>query len=155
MIPPKWTKSENRPVSLKKAANTFVWLCHSSSDTLTRSLDILESRGPELWDSDGKLPDVGLIQDIYEAAKTIFSDPWFSSLWTLQEVVIRNDALILSATAEPVTVESGYLFSMIMLINICMNIHRRLSISLSEGTDPGGMEKRFSRPRPLFRTFFN
>ncbi|KAK6208484.1 hypothetical protein LQW54_006830 [Pestalotiopsis sp. IQ-011] len=115
----------------KNAANTFVWVCHSSSDALTRSLNVLESRSAESWYSGGKLSAVGLIQDIYDAAKT-----WFSSLWTLQEIVMRNDALILSATAEPVTVESRYLLHMIMLINTCMNIHGRLSISPDEGTDP-------------------
>lgn len=120
----------------KKAANTFVWLCHSSSDTLTRSFNILESRGPELWWTYGKLPHLSLVQDIYEAAKTIFGDPWFSSLWTLQETLMRNDALILSATAEPVIVDSEYFLHMVMLINTCVNIYERLNTSLDEGTDP-------------------
>lgn len=42
------------------------------------------------------------VESLQKSCIELFDDPWFSSLWTLQELVLRNDALILTREAEPV-----------------------------------------------------
>lgn len=40
---------------------------------------------------------VSIFNELETALHSVLSDPWFSSLWTLQEGVLRQDAMILSA----------------------------------------------------------
>lgn len=117
----------------RKASNVFVWLSHSCCETMATAMDVLDSKAPGIWSTDDidKL-DFGLVREIDEAVTVIFSDPWFSSLWTLQEIVLRNDALILTATGDSITLQSGYPLYMLMLINSCMNIYKKLNMFLGD-----------------------
>lgn len=45
---------------------------------------------------------VSLFDELETALHSVLSDPWFSSLWTLQEGVLRQDAMILSAEGQPI-----------------------------------------------------
>lgn len=117
----------------RKASNVFVWLARSCGQTLAAAMDVLESKAPGIWLTDDVDElDLGLVRDIDQAVTVIFSDPWFSSLWTLQEIVLRNDALILTATGDSITLQSGYPLYMLMLINNCMNINEKLNMFLWE-----------------------
>ncbi|KAI0552600.1 hypothetical protein F4679DRAFT_73500 [Xylaria curta] len=46
-----------------------------------------------------RIPQVRL-SSLEVSIKTLLSDPWFSSLWTLQEGILRQDAIFLSQEAE-------------------------------------------------------
>lgn len=57
--------------------------------------------------------------------QALFRDPWFSSLWTLQESVLRRDALILSRSAESVGLGADHAEGKVHLgifINACFNV---------------------------------
>lgn len=41
-----------------------------------------------------------LLRALERACGIMSQDPWFESLWTLQELIIRNDAVILSSTGD-------------------------------------------------------
>lgn len=45
-----------------------------------------------------------LLQVIHKSIGTILDDPWFSSLWTLQEMMMRDDALILTKEGREATI---------------------------------------------------
>lgn len=45
------------------------------------------------------------IRPVLQAMRELLEDPWFTSLWTLQEATLRRDALLLSRDALPVTLE--------------------------------------------------
>lgn len=47
-------------------------------------------------------PEDGGFHQLEEAVSRLFADPWFSSLWTLQEASLRQDAVFLSREGVPV-----------------------------------------------------
>lgn len=78
------------------ASQAFVWLSHSSANRLADTIFQLRLDREEIDYPDNPL----LLQALecsYENFRFIFRDPWFTSLWTLQELVLRNDFDILSA----------------------------------------------------------
>ncbi|KAL2154622.1 hypothetical protein VTH82DRAFT_3298 [Thermothelomyces myriococcoides] len=124
----------------KQAKATFVWLCRLRRDELstavngvqTYSVDFSEYfYGPETKKTKA-IPD-DLVQNLVKSFDYVFSDPWFSSIWTLQEVVLRNDALVFPAEGEPVPWDksdnklSTYLT---MFINTCQNVCKDLELAL-------------------------
>lgn len=90
----------------KKATRVYVWLSHLDHQQLTKQYLELENIAPCLWS--WNVMSTGLIRESVQklegAIQYILGDPWFSSLWTLQEVMMRNDALILTQTGESITI---------------------------------------------------
>lgn len=87
-----------------KAKSVGIWLTtiphqvlHPSLATITLSYLIYSSQSP----GDG-----GAYQ-LYKAITRLFDDPWFSSLWTLQEAFLRQDATLLSKEGLPVLLPPG------------------------------------------------
>ncbi|KAK0719181.1 hypothetical protein B0H67DRAFT_148650 [Lasiosphaeris hirsuta] len=124
----------------KRAKNTYVWLCSLDKAELSTAVDAVQQHGLDFSDyllgpnSKQAIPDE-LVQNLDDAFSCIFGDPWFSSLWTLQEVVLRNDALVLSAEGEPVPwtrdashEQNTYLT---MFINHCQNVYQDLVSALA------------------------
>ncbi|KAI0192676.1 heterokaryon incompatibility protein-domain-containing protein [Xylaria flabelliformis] len=114
----------------KQAQSSFVWLSHVSTAKLTSAIQDAQTYGLEMRDYIDKrhasLDIMQIVTELKRALNNIFQDPWFSSLWTLQEVVLRNDAVMLSTEGEPVAWESEprlqYAF-LTMFINHCQNIY--------------------------------
>lgn len=119
----------------KNAFRGFVWLSHLKTEDLQSAVDIIETQGVPLrthienmrHDPLLHMP-YDLVQQLHEKMNVLFSDPWFSSLWTLQEVTLRRDLLVLSAQAEPIWWErdKDYLF-FTYLINQFQHMYRQLS----------------------------
>ncbi|KAK8133113.1 hypothetical protein PG999_001286 [Apiospora kogelbergensis] len=65
----------------ERANQAYVWLHQMSTDRLSQAVEGLRRRD---WD----------------VAKDLFSDPWFTSLWTLQEGYLRKDAILLSCEGD-------------------------------------------------------
>ncbi|KAI0460578.1 heterokaryon incompatibility protein-domain-containing protein [Xylaria acuta] len=90
------------------AESAFVWLSHLSTETCFRSVALIErviNRAQfehTLRDSSTEERKL-LLRYLQEAFDTICLDPWFTSLWTLQEVMMRNDAFIISSEGALVT----------------------------------------------------
>lgn len=86
------------------ADHVIVWLSTLDASRIETALMTLERS--ELFltasydeDEDGP-PVTELLCQIYESLQVLFSDPWFSSLWTLQEAFLRDDAIIMSRDAQ-------------------------------------------------------
>lgn len=100
------------------AEDAFVWLWTVSTPALSRSLGEMT----RFWPRQCRLtsPDAPPVSEtreshthneaimmprLRESVDTILDDPWFSSLWTLQEQGLRLDATLISGECEPVEVE--------------------------------------------------
>lgn len=110
---------ENTPVKMdevgrqasifKNAWKAFVWLSHTTAGALDNAVALMETAGAALlearrgagptntYQAEGILPTLGAIR---EAIDPVLDDPWFSSLWTLQELFLRDDALILDRKGD-------------------------------------------------------
>lgn len=82
------------------AQKAYIWLSHSKRNALkplileTMKRDALElDDGLRLW-----------LNRVDKAVGKIFSDPWFSSLWTLQEGFLRRDAILLFDDASVIDI---------------------------------------------------
>lgn len=82
---------------------SFVWLNYHTHDALQRTLDDVFDLRNVMSVSTPRTTMLKRCQILSGALASLFSDPWFSSLWTLQEAVLRKDAKILSCDARPVT----------------------------------------------------
>lgn len=87
-----------------KAKAVGVWLTtlphhvlHPALATIT--LSSLIHGSPSLGD--------GGAHELYKAVTRLFDDPWFSSLWTLQEAFLRQDAHLLNREGLPVLLPPG------------------------------------------------
>ena len=114
----------------KQAKSTFVWLSRLHEMQLRKSLDSFLEHSDSLYEYvwyEKKAVDLDLTMGkLRESSEEIFADPWFSSLWTLQEVVLRNDAIVLSTEGEPVLWKVGkeeQRMYLTMLINHCQNVY--------------------------------
>jgi hypothetical protein len=108
----------------KQAHRVFVWLNRLEPEKLQRCLDEIFTSGPELEHEKSADGVLARLYSLNNAMEMLFNDPWFSSLWTLQESVLRRDAMILSQEARPVPLcyMEGYAF-LATLISACQNIH--------------------------------
>ncbi|KAH7303666.1 hypothetical protein B0I35DRAFT_465601 [Stachybotrys elegans] len=132
----------------KQAHSTFVWLSQLKTAQLVEALDEILEHGNGLYDyvylPNSDVDFDGTMQKLQTAYGILFSDPWFSSLWTLQEVTIRNDAIVLSTEGEPVpwkVQEKEQRTYLTMLINHCQNVYDNLETVIERTTV-------YSRPLP-------
>ena len=115
----------------KNAHRVFVWLSHLRRDVLTSAVATIQKSGLELRDYLDKpstfLPIKDIISSLHKELNVVFADPWFSSLWTLQEVILRNDAIALSKEAEAIVWGIGQYTYLTMFINHCQNVFQDLN----------------------------
>lgn len=135
-----------------KAVKVHVWLCETTQESLTKAFcDMNEGQLESITFStfstleNQLMPSYMTWEDVHHngirmtalretvdrissGLQTVLNDPWFSSLWTLQEAVLRNDAVILSAEGLPsvwITSDDGrkYQAYLAMFVNFCNNIY--------------------------------
>lgn len=117
----------------KQARGPFFWLSSRHTTELSLAIQNIQAYGIELANFVDELKAgldiIQVIRGLDQALSYILEDPWFSSLWTLQETVLRNDAVMLSAEGEPIAwgnePRSKYTY-LIMFINHCQNIYTYL-----------------------------
>jgi hypothetical protein len=131
-----------------KAAAVFVWLWTLDTRTLENSYRDMNMHALRLGEHIANNPRI-LSMEAYEtmvglrtALGSFFQDPWFSSLWTLQELVLRKDAKIVSKDVETIVWGDDWAGHLLMVVNMCQNIWKDLQI----------MENR--DVRPLHTNFF-
>ncbi|KAL8365223.1 hypothetical protein RB595_004159 [Gaeumannomyces hyphopodioides] len=113
-----------------KAARVYAWLSHLSTAELASSTAGITEYGLEIRDhiDCGKTGSDNALHEstahLKAALQTFFSDPWFSSLWTLQEIVLARDAIALSREAEAVRWDKDHYLFFVMIINVCQNIYQ-------------------------------
>ena len=114
----------------KNSHRVFVWLSHLHSDVLASAVVSIQESGLALRDHVDELPTSLPIEDVigslHRGFNVVFADPWFSSLWTLQEVILRNDAIALSKEAETIVWDHDHCTYMTMFINHCQNVFQDL-----------------------------
>lgn len=93
------------------AKRAFVWCTRHDADSLRQYLEELDSRvndGIERMKSTGEDPGLEHIPTP-EMIDFFASDPWFTSLWTLQEAFLRPDAQLLTRDGQlwPTIPEDG------------------------------------------------
>ncbi|KAK6220598.1 hypothetical protein LQW54_002043 [Pestalotiopsis sp. IQ-011] len=109
----------------QQAQKAYVWLSHATSESLSKAADTINNVAswiasgdwldfsyvrPEdgiydivnwpSWNEISRSQKLIVLKTLNEAFDLILADPWFTSLWTLQEVTMRNDAVILSDHAN-------------------------------------------------------
>ncbi|KAL4998271.1 heterokaryon incompatibility protein-domain-containing protein [Aspergillus recurvatus] len=112
-----------------RATRTYVWLSHLQPDSMFRNLNELTDLIYSICfrnEDDWRIPQ-DVIRRISECFNFLFEDPWFSSLWTLQEFTLNRTALILSRDGRPVRrrTPSGHFF-LLALANDSFNLLREL-----------------------------
>lgn len=70
---------------------------------------------------------VSFLDKICTTYENLFSDPWFSSLWALQEVILCRDAKILGSSGESVKCNEHYSAFVGMIMNVSRNIYDDLN----------------------------
>lgn len=95
----------------KKARQVFAWLHELPSAILNPALAELDRGTDVLSASAGSSgPDQSVLDSIHHNLRIILQDPWFSSLWTLQEAFLRPDCILFSregTTRSTALSESG------------------------------------------------
>ncbi|KAF3934301.1 hypothetical protein ABW19_dt0205978 [Dactylella cylindrospora] len=103
----------------KNAFSAYVWLSHLSLSDINSAFKNLENikngltgylhlvAGTDEVENTTFLP--WLMSTMHEGGYfdpvfKLFSDPWFSSLWALQESMLRGDAIVLSREGDPLCV---------------------------------------------------
>ena len=127
---------ENYPVKMdevgkqvgifKQASRVFVWLNGLESVDLEHCLHEIFWKSPTLCDEGLEQSISQRLESLASAMEKLFSDPWFSSLWTLQESVLRRDAIILNRDAETIPLHRTDAM-LAILASSCLNIYKDLS----------------------------
>lgn len=127
----------------RNASRAYVWLSRISTDDLGYAMYVIRRAGGDFSlsisnEKGGNL--LAILRLIRNSIVTVLDDPWFSSLWTLQELMMRNDAVILSREAESVQI-SGYDGSdpvdLDFLMKCCVSIQKEM-VREATGDLPGG-----------------
>jgi hypothetical protein len=114
----------------KQATHAYAWLNfhpHGELQALFDTIFDLDNviSGWQMWELSDlqKQSVIPRLQHILSALGSLMQDPWFTSLWTLQEAVLRRDALILSSTGQPLTMshDREYRIRLDMFCNSCWN----------------------------------
>ena len=132
---------ENYPVKMdevgkqvgifKQASRVFVWLNGLEPIDLERCLHEIFWKSPKLCDEELENSISQRLESLVSAMEKLFSDPWFSSLWTLQESVLRRDAIILNRDAETVPLHRTNAM-LAILASSCLNIYNDLSLIITK-----------------------
>ena len=96
------------------ADTALIWLSHHDSGQIEQNLQQFVAAIEQLESE----PQIDSAKTAAEGLATILQDPWFSSLWTLQEAFLRKDALLLSLQAESVSLR-GYSMADLRLLTLC------------------------------------
>lgn len=100
-------------VIFKRAAFVFVWLNrfdHGELHELLRDLMRLHS---EFGQAERQSEHSAIVADgIYDVFRKLFTDPWFTSLWTLQEMLLRRSSgVFLSRDGQVVSLQADTRFA--------------------------------------------
>jgi hypothetical protein len=92
-----------------RAQSAFIWLHQLSTEQLREGIDAVR-RAKEAQNATG---------DQVRKIEVLCRDPWFSSLWTLQEAYLRKSAILLSNNGTAVFTSSGTLATLQWLVDYC------------------------------------
>lgn len=114
----------NQMAIFHHAKEAFIWLHSLDKDTLFASIKALVASIEQPLDPNNR-PGLTAREKLI---LPLFEDMWFSSLWTLQQALLRKDALMLPVSGEKITVaynENQNNLTLDFLIDICNTIERQ------------------------------
>ena len=89
----------NQVAIFANAHKVYIWLSRLTTELLRGIFDNIFLCETYLQSQDEQALGKSILKalnDLNESLSILLNDPWFSSLWTLQEATLRSDALILS-----------------------------------------------------------
>lgn len=95
-------------VIFKRAAFVFVWLTTFEHGELHGLLENLMRLHSDFGKAERQSESSGIVADeIYKVFRKLFTDPWFTSLWTLQEMILRrNSGVFLSRDGRVISLQA-------------------------------------------------
>ena len=100
-IKPKMEEVGRQASIFKRARRSYVWLNRNDPMLIQHQLQTLMSHTYNMSIRNTNVLEV--IEDLDESIRGLLQDFWFSSLWTLQESVLKRQALILNKRGELIT----------------------------------------------------
>ena len=95
-----------RQAAIFKGAKTaYIWLTTHTNDSLQRCFGDIYNSSEEIFQAIQGSNEIGTstLQTLASALERLTADEWFSSLWTLQEAFLRQDAQFLDRKGDTVT----------------------------------------------------
>lgn len=163
------------------AQSVYIWLSRTASDDLDDlSCGIRELSELAFW----AIPDIVAGEKVYVAEvegdfrpewlddgfqdlRSLSKDPWFTSLWTLQEAFLRKDACFLSREGDyctyqwaieylnetPEAVEDRRIFNLQEVLDACRNVRASVEANLEAKAMDSGQEPDKFTPNPSILEF--
>ena len=127
----------------KRARQAYIWLNKHEPETLNQHMQDLMRCGYDF--AQGSVDPLQAAEEMVGSISRILEDPWFSSLWTLQESVLQRHAILLNKRGEPVTTNGPWTgestFSQLMDISGACAVARMSTdqaMQAESGPDHGG-----------------
>ena len=124
----------------KGARQAYVWLNKYEPEPLNSHMQTLMRCGYDL--SQGVVDIRQAAEEMIRSLSLLLQDPWFSSLWTLQESLLQRHAILLNKRGEPVTTHgpwNGELPSiqLIEVSDICRIVGHLTDQAMQMGSNAG------------------
>lgn len=91
----------------KGARQAYIWLNKYEPETLSQHMQNLMRCGYNF--AQGGVDTLQSAEEMVGSISHIIQDPWFSSLWTLQESVLQRHAILLDKRGEPITTHGPWM----------------------------------------------
>ena len=118
----------------KNAESAYIWLSHLDASELRACDEILYDSSETLYTPIGEEEldaiDIGAwTESLLRLLEVLLQDPWFTSLWTLQEMYLRADAKILSKSTELIRrkAANGNALALANLVINCTSVYNELT----------------------------
>ena len=138
----------------KGARQAYVWLNKYEPETLDNHMQTLMRCGYDL--SQGTVDIRQGAEEMIRSLSLLLQDPWFSSLWTLQESLLQRHAILLNKRGEPVTTHGPWTgeppsTQLLDVSEICA-IARRLTDNAMQTGSSAGHEGSLSPQQEIFQS---
>ncbi|KAL8917732.1 MAG: hypothetical protein Q9208_007784 [Pyrenodesmia sp. 3 TL-2023] len=142
----------------KGARQGYVWLNKYDPAIIQGYVQTLMRYGYEMVDGPTEL--LQAAEAIVNALVAILQDPWFSSLWTLQESVLQRFALLLNKSGLPITTDGPWIGAspateLAAIASVCELTGRMIDLGIraEQAADPSAIQTaRVERMRSLRST---
>ena len=144
----------------KGARQAYVWLNKHEPEALQQHIQTLMRCCYDF--AHGTIDAVQAAEEMIDSISHTLQDPWFSSLWTLQESVLQRHAILLNRNGEPVTTHGPWIdesaFCQLMDISGACAIARRMTdqaMQTESGAHQSGSQSPQSRRLQSLRTIID
>ncbi|KAL9064115.1 MAG: hypothetical protein Q9161_009086 [Pseudevernia consocians] len=128
------------------AKSVYIWLSHLDEAELRLCDEVLYDSSQTLLSAEGNeasdtVEDNISIESLVQILEILLQDPWYTSLWTLQEVFLRADAAILSKSSNIFKRKAGNgnPLSLANFVISCTSIYNELTRRALDGQQARGL----------------